>query len=130
MEDATTIARKKAVARQQRYYQRKGEDIRARKRESYDATKAAQYYSDNRSTIRERQRTNYIALKTANQRTRLQQLLPIASLHFQTILQSLITAVDAGLMNDEEITGIEKAVLVENTNKKGEKMASDSKEDE
>jgi len=130
MEDAATIARNKAMARQRRYYEKNAEVIRERKKQRYDPEKAAEYYAENREAIRSKQRELYLVHKKTNQRTRLSDLLPIASPHLQKVIEQLITAVDAGLMHDEEISGIEKAVLVESSISKGNNTASDSKSPE
>lgn len=125
MEDATEIAKKKHLARQKRYYERNAEAIRERKRQAYDAAKSSEYYEKNRETIRERQRELYLTHKKSGQRLRLSELISIASPAFQEILRKVGEAVEEGIMTDEEIGGLEKAVLLSRNY-----VASDSKVDE
>lgn len=129
---AAKTAKAKHIVRQKNYYQRNADAIKQRKKDSYDAVKSADYYNSKREHIRERQKDLYLTHKKTGQRVRLSELLDIANPQFQPLIQTLISAVDECAFNDNEITGIEKAILLSrNYSDRGSNNgASDSKDDE
>jgi hypothetical protein len=129
---AAKTAKAKHILRQKNYYQRNADAIKQRKRDNYDAAKSAEYYNSKREHIRERQKDLYLTHKKTGQQMRLSELLNISDPQYHPLIQTLISAVNENAFNDNEIMGIEKAILLSRNYDESHSNngASDSKVDE